>query len=56
MAMNILLWRCKLELEQALELIPDKEKMAYSEAMHRVPDLVDSESDPFRFLWYENTI
>jgi hypothetical protein len=24
--------------------------------MHRVPDLVDSESDPFRFLWYENTI
>jgi hypothetical protein len=41
------------ELEQALELIPDEEKAAYTEAMHRVPDLVDSESDPFRFLWYE---
>jgi hypothetical protein len=42
-----------LELEQALELIPDEDKSAYNEAMHRVPDLVDSESDPFRFLWYE---
>jgi hypothetical protein len=41
------------ELEQALELVPDEEKAAYTEAMHRVPDLVDSESDPFRFLWYE---
>jgi hypothetical protein len=41
------------QLERALELIPDEEKAAYTEAMHRVPDLVDSESDPFRFLWYE---
>jgi hypothetical protein len=41
------------ELERALELVPDEEKAAYTEAMHRVPDLVDSESDPFRFLWYE---
>jgi hypothetical protein len=41
------------ELEEALELIPDEEKAAYMEAMQRVPDLVDSETDHFRFLWYE---
>jgi hypothetical protein len=40
------------ELAEALELIADEEKATYTEAMQRVPDLVDSESDPVRFLWY----
>jgi hypothetical protein len=41
-----------IELEETLELMPKEEKAAYTEAICRVPDLVDSESDHFRFLWY----
>lgn len=40
--------------QDALELIPDKEKAAYLEAMKRCPKLVAQESSPTRFLRFDN--
>ena len=37
-------------LTEALEMIPNHEKLAYTEAMLHVPDLVERESDPRAFL------
>jgi hypothetical protein len=41
------------QIQGAIKLIPDDYKAAYTEAMQRVPHLVDSESDPTRFLRFE---
>ena len=38
------------DLENALELLSDREKAAYTEATQRAPELIDSESDPLKFL------
>jgi len=35
---------------EALELVPASEKEAYTEALERAPSLVETESDPMRFL------
>jgi len=37
-------------LTEALEMIPNHEKLAYMEAMLHVPDLVERENDPRAFL------
>jgi hypothetical protein len=39
-----------LLLQDALQEIPDEEKEAYLEALERAPMLVETESDPVRFL------
>ena len=38
------------DLENGLELLSDQKKAAYTEATQRAPELIDSESDPLRFL------
>jgi len=38
------------QLRQALELIPREQKVAYTEALKVVPEIVDSESNPVWFL------
>ena len=43
-----------LQLEEALNAIPNHEKLDYLEAVRRAPDLVTSESDPMRFLRFTN--
>ncbi len=40
----------RLKLSEALKTIHDKEKTAYLEAVRRVPNLVENESNPIRFL------
>jgi hypothetical protein len=40
----------RLKLAEALKTIHDKEKTAYLEAVRRVPNLVENESSPIRFL------
>jgi hypothetical protein len=42
------------ELEGALELISDESKAALMEARQRMPDTVNKEADPIRFLRLEN--
>jgi hypothetical protein len=42
------------ELEDALELISDESKAALMEARQRMPDTVNKEADPIRFLRLEN--
>jgi hypothetical protein len=46
--------RALAELEDALELIPGTSKAALMEARQRMPDTVNKEADPIRFLRFEN--
>jgi len=47
-------YQAQKQLEEALQLIPDQEKAAYLEAVEKVPQLVQLESDPLRFLRRED--
>jgi len=42
------------QFQDALNIIPDKEKVAYLEALKRCPNLVAQESSPTRFLHFDN--
>ena len=46
--------RARAQLEEAIDLIDDKDKAAYLEARERVPHLVELESDPLRYLRCDN--
>jgi hypothetical protein len=46
--------RALIELEQAIDLIPDSEKGAYLHAVRTVPALVQLESPPLRYLRFDS--
>jgi hypothetical protein len=46
--------RALAELEAALELLPDESKAALLEARQRMPNTVNKEAHPIRFLRFEN--
>jgi hypothetical protein len=42
--------RCRLQLQEAIQGIPEEQKQSYLRAVELCPELVEQESDPLKFL------